>query len=114
MKTQSESFVYGSKSPVEEVGEGLKRQLLGFDERIMMARVWFEEGAVGEVHQHEHAQVSFVESGAFDVYIDGNERRLNAGDGFYIHPNTDHGAVCRKAGVLIDVFSPVREDFLTE
>lgn len=114
MKTRSESFVYGSVHPIERVGDGLKRQLLGFGETIMMARVSFEQGAVGEVHQHEHAQVSYVESGAFDVYIDGQEHRLTAGDGFYIHPNTDHGAVCREAGVLIDVFSPLRKDFLAE
>ena len=112
MKTRSEDFVYATKTPIEEVGEGLKRQLLGFGETILMARVEFETGAVGEVHRHEHAQVSYVESGAFDVYINGQEHRLNPGDGFYIHPNTDHGAVCREAGVLIDVFSPAREDFL--
>lgn len=114
MKTRSENFIYGSEHPVEEVGDGLERQLLGFGESIMMARVAFDEGAVGEVHQHEHAQVSYVESGAFDVFIDGQEHRLTAGDSFYIHPNTDHGAVCREAGVLIDVFSPLREDFLSE
>lgn len=114
MKMRSESFIYGSAHPIEQVGDGLQRQLLGFGETIMMARVSFEQGAVGEVHQHEHAQVSYVESGAFDVYIDGQEHRLTAGDGFYIHPNTDHGAVCREAGVLIDVFSPLRKDFLSE
>ena len=114
MKSRSESFIYGSEHPIEEVGEGLERQLLGFGQSIMMARVAFDKGAVGEVHQHEHAQVSYVESGVFDVYIDGQEHRLSAGDGFYIQPNTDHGAVCREAGVLIDVFSPLREDFLSE
>ena len=114
MKTNSENFIFGRASPIDDVDEGLQRQLLGFGEKIMMARVSFEQGAVGEVHQHEHAQVSYVESGVFDVYIDGKEQRLQAGDGFYIHPNTDHGAVCREAGVLIDVFSPLREDFLEE
>jgi len=37
---------------------------------------------------------------------------LNAGDAFYIPPNVLHGAICREAGVLIDVFSPMREDFI--
>ncbi len=49
-----------------------------------------------------------------DVTIDGVEKRLGPGDSFYIEPNLDHGAVCRKAGVLLDVFSPVRDDFLEE
>ena len=55
-----------------------------------------------------------MESGEFDVTIDGVQKRLCAGDGFYVHPHLDHGAVCLKAGVLLDVFSPVREDFLEE
>ena len=79
-----------------------------------MARVEFAEGAVGEIHAHPHSQASYVESGEFDVYVDGVEQRLGPGDSFYIKPNLDHGAVCCKAGVLIDVFSPVREDFLGE
>jgi quercetin dioxygenase-like cupin family protein len=35
-----------------------------------------------------------------------------SGDAFYIPPNVIHGAVCLEAGVLIDVFSPMREDFI--
>ena len=78
----------------------------------MVVRVTFDEGAQGYVHAHHHAQVSYVESGEFDVVIDGVEKRLGPGDSFYVSPNLDHGAVCRKAGVLLDVFSPAREDFL--
>ena len=110
----SAPFMFGDQTPRETVGEGLKRQLFGYDDSILMARVEFDEGAVGEVHKHVHSQVSYVESGEFDVYIDGVEMRLGPGDSFYIQPNLDHGAVCRKAGVLIDVFSPVREDFVSE
>lgn len=104
--------MFGDRTPREPVGEGLTRQLFGYDESILMARVEFDVGAVGAVHAHTHSQVSYVESGEFDVYIDGVETRLGPGDSFYIEPDLDHGAVCRKAGVLIDVFSPVRDDFL--
>ena len=71
-------------------------------------------GAVGDLHSHTHSQVSYVQSGEFDVSIDGVDTRLGPGDSFYVAPNLRHGAVCRKAGVLIDVFSPVRDDFLGE
>lgn len=113
MKNNSNAFVFSKDSPRESVGEGLTRQLLGYGEAIMAARVTFEEGAVGDIHAHPHSQVSYVESGEFDVYIDGVRQRLGPGDSFYVQPNLDHGAVCRKAGVLVDVFSPSREDFLT-
>jgi len=106
--------MFGDRTPRESVGDGLTRQLFGYDDAILMARVEFEAGAVGEIHAHTHSQVSYVQSGEFDVHIDGVEKRLGPGDSFYIHPNLDHGAVCRKAGVLLDVFSPVREEFLNE
>ena len=112
MKRQSKAFMLGARTPRESVGEGLVRQLFGYDDSILMAKVDFEAGAVGMVHAHTHSQVSYVVSGEFDVFIDGVETRLGPGDSFYIEPNLDHGAVCRKAGVLIDVFSPIRDDFL--
>lgn len=114
MKRCSAPFMFGDRTPQESVGDGLTRQLFGWDDAILMARVEFEAGAVGEVHAHMHSQVSYVESGEFDVVIDGVETRLGPGDSFYVQPNLAHGAVCRKPGVLIDVFSPVREDFLEE
>jgi len=112
MKRQSKAFMLGALTPRESVGEGLVRQLFGYNDSILMAKVDFEAGAVGTVHAHVHSQVSYVVSGEFDVFVDGVETRLGPGDSFYIAPNLDHGAVCRKAGVLIDVFSPVRDDFL--
>ena len=114
MNNNKEAFFVGQQVPREHVGEGLVRQMFGYNDALMMARVEFEEGAVGTVHSHPHSQVTYVESGEFDVYIDGEERRLGPGDGFFVEPNLDHGAVCRKAGVLVDVFSPAREDFLDD
>lgn len=114
MKFTSDAFVVANEVEVENVGGGIKRQLLGYNDSLMVARVEFEEGAEGYVHAHPHSQVSYVESGEFDVFIDGEKKRLGPGDSFCVQPNLDHGAVCRKAGVLLDVFSPVREDFLEE
>ncbi len=112
MKYQSKEFLFGNDEELEEVAPGVKRQLLGYDDKILMARVQFEKGSEGYVHEHFHSQTTYVESGEFDVNVGGEVKTLRAGDGFYIPPNVSHGAVCKKAGVLIDVFSPVREDFL--
>ncbi|WP_254070951.1 cupin domain-containing protein [Pedobacter sp. L105] len=51
-------------------------------------------------------------SGVFETTIGDQQRVLNPGDGFYIPSNEVHCVVFKKAGVLIDVFSPHREDFL--
>lgn len=113
-EAQSPPFVSVKDTPKEELGDGITRQILGYGPEIMVVRVWFEEGAVGQVHSHRHSQSTYVESGQFEVFIDGEKKVLGAGDSFYIAPHLEHGAVCLEAGVLIDTFSPLREDFLSE
>ncbi|WP_299947633.1 cupin domain-containing protein [uncultured Microbulbifer sp.] len=108
----SDTFFLQEAIEAEELGGGIKRQILGFDESLMVVRVWFEEGSIGYLHRHPHTQVSYVESGEFEVQVDGHKKILKAGDSFYIASNLEHGAVCKKSGVLIDSFSPYREDFL--
>ena len=78
----------------------------------MLVRVEFQKGSIGTVHQHYHSQITHVESGSFEVQVNGSKQVLKSGDAFYIPPNEPHGCVCVEDGVLIDVFSPMREDFL--
>ena len=114
MKTfgTSKEFIKGNDLDWETVGEGLKRQIMGYDDKIMLVKVHFEVGAVGKMHEHYHSQTTYVESGTFDVTIGEETKTLKGGDCFYIPPHTMHGAICSEAGVLIDVFSPIREDFM--
>lgn len=109
---QTGAFLSGVDTPTEVVDEGITRQILGFNNQIMMVKVWFEAGAQGYIHSHFHSQVTYVESGEFDVTVGKETRTLVAGDCFFMEPNAEHGAICKRAGVLIDVFSPLREDFL--
>lgn len=113
-QAQSPPFVLASETPKEDLGDGITRQILGYGPEIMVVRVWFERGSVGAVHSHPHSQTTYVESGVFEVFIDGVKRELSAGDSFYIAPHLNHGSVCLEAGVLIDTFSPMREDFLAK
>jgi quercetin dioxygenase-like cupin family protein len=55
-----------------------------------------------------------VESGIFDVEIGGEHKLLTTGDAFYVPPNTMHGVVCHDAGTLVDMFSPMRDDFVNK
>ena len=107
----SEKFVKNSEK-WEELGGGVSRQFLGWDNQIMMVKVKFEKDAVGSPHQHFHTQATFCAAGKFEFTIDGQKSLIEAGEGVYIAPNLLHSAVCLEAGILIDVFSPVREDFL--
>jgi quercetin dioxygenase-like cupin family protein len=112
MDIRTKAFFTESENEWETVGEGVKRQITGYDVTIMMVKVLFETGGIGPLHQHYHSQTSYVVSGKFEVSIDGEKKILQQGDAFYIAPNILHGAVCLEAGMLIDVFSPIREDFL--
>lgn len=109
---QTGAFLSGADTPTEVVDEGITRQLLGFNSQIMMVKVWFEQGAQGYIHSHFHSQVTYIESGEFEVTVGTETKTLVAGDCFFMEPNAEHGAICKQAGVLIDVFSPLREDFL--
>lgn len=112
MKRASNTLISGRSVDWEPLGPGLSRQILGWDNQIMMVKVKFEQGVVASQHQHFHTQTTFCHSGKFEFTIDGEKHVIEAGDGLYIAPNLLHGAVCLEAGVVLDVFSPVREDFL--
>ncbi len=111
---QSPEFMESPPESATDLGGGIRRTLLGHDDKILMAKVWFEKGAVGEVHTHPHSQVSYVISGKFSVEVNGETRVLVEGGCFFVPSMAPHGAVCLEPGVLIDVFSPAREDFLAE
>ncbi|RPD41468.1 cupin domain-containing protein [Chitinophaga barathri] len=110
---QSGIYQDGASIPWEDAAPGIQRQLFGYDEKMMLVKVKFEQGAVGTMHQHPHIQVSYVESGSFELTIGGEKKVLQTGDGYFVPSNVLHGCVCLEAGVLIDVFTPLREDFLT-
>jgi quercetin dioxygenase-like cupin family protein len=111
---QSNLFQIEKEIPWQDLGDGIQRQIFGFDDKLMLVKVKFEQGAIGSLHQHHHTQATYVESGSFEVTIGDDIKIINAGDGFYIPPNAIHGVVCLQAGILIDSFSPVREDFLLQ
>ncbi|MEP0369288.1 MAG: cupin domain-containing protein [Cyclobacteriaceae bacterium] len=113
MKRNSEKYILTQNMEWEELGGGVSRKFLGYDNQIMMVLVKFEKGALGSPHKHFHTQATYCASGKFEFEIDGVKQIVSGGDGVYIEPNLLHSAVCLEAGMLIDTFSPVREDFLS-
>ncbi|MCI4670374.1 MAG: cupin domain-containing protein [Bacteroidia bacterium] len=112
--SRSKEFLFGSEIEWEQIDPKLKRQIHGYDDKIMLVKVAFEEGGVGAIHSHHHSQVTYVESGEFEMTIGSQVRTIKAGDSYYIPPFISHGCVCLKKGVLIDVFSPMRDEFLNQ
>lgn len=110
----TKAFIENVDIPWQQMADGVRRKIMGYDEKLMVVKVAFDKGGVGSLHQHYHTQITHVESGVFEVEIGSEKKLLRAGDAFYIAPNVMHGAVCMEAGVLIDIFSPMREDFITK
>ena len=96
----------------EELGGGIKRKVMSYNDDIMLVKVAFEQGGVGALHSHPHLQISYIASGAFEITIGDDKKVLKEGDVYFVPSGILHGAVCLETGVLIDVFSPMREDFL--
>ena len=112
MKTRSADYQYAAELPWEEVGPGVKRQIMGYDGQIMAVKVHFDKGGVGQLHEHYQSQVTYVVSGKFEVTVGEKKQVVGPGDGYYIEPDLIHGCVCLEEGVLIDMFSPYRHDFM--
>lgn len=106
------SFINSENIEWETVDKGVERKILGYDDQVMMVCVRFEKGAIGSMHHHIHRQISYVESGSFEVSIDGKKSVLERGDCFFVAPDLVHGVVALEKGVLVDVFTPARMDFL--
>lgn len=96
----------------EELGGGIRRKIMAHDESMMIVKVGFKKGGIGAMHSHHHTQASYVESGVFELTIGDEVKNLKAGDAYFVPSNVEHGAVCLEEGVLIDVFTPRRDDFL--
>lgn len=112
MNRKGDIFAFGSDIDWEPAGEGIRRKVLTYDSGVMMVRVAFEAGAVGAPHSHPHVQCSLVEDGVFDITIAGRTERLTRGDSFLVPADAIHGAVAIEAGILLDVFTPMRDDFV--
>ncbi len=112
LQAKSQPFVHSSGLSWDEISEGTRRMILGYSPEIMMVRVEFKTGAVGYIHTHPHRQVTYVDSGRFEVQIDGKKEILESGDSFIVEPHIPHGVIALEDGCLIDVFSPALEDFL--
>jgi quercetin dioxygenase-like cupin family protein len=102
-----------SAIPVERVAEGIERQMI-YGEKLMVVRVRFAPGTVTAVHSHVHEQITLVERGRVEFTIEGETRIAAQGDVLLFPSHCRHGAtMLEEEVVLIDIFAPIREDFLT-
>jgi quercetin dioxygenase-like cupin family protein len=101
-----------SSIPIERPSEGIERQMV-VGARMMICRFRFAPNLVTPEHSHPHEQMSLVVSGRVRFFVEGEERIAVPGDVLHFPPGCWHGATMMDEEViLIDIFSPIREDFL--
>ena len=74
----------------------------------------FEKGAIGSIHCHPHTQITYVASGKFEFTIGDEKYIVKQGDTLLKQNEVLHGCVCLEKGVLVDIFTPMRKDFVNE
>jgi quercetin dioxygenase-like cupin family protein len=98
--------------PSERIADGVDRQMV-VGERLMLCRLTLQPHVDTAAHAHPHEQMTIVERGRVRFTIDGKTRLAAAGDVLHFPPNVVHGAtMLDEEVVLIDIFTPIREDFL--
>lgn len=105
-------FVKNEECKITRCEPGVTRKVLTYSEDLMMCEITFEKGAVGNVHSHPHLQITYIAEGKFLFTIDGESREVCKGDSVYMPANSVHGVECLEAGVLVDVFNPMRKEFV--
>ncbi len=94
------------------VEDGIKMKVLSYGKNLMMTIVEFEKGANAPVHSHPHEQISYILEGKFIYRISGEEKVMKRGDSVYVPSNAKHNVTALEKGTILDVFTPIRRDFL--
>lgn len=103
-KKEARSFVY--------VVKGVRRKTLAVGDKGLMSQFLLEEGAVLPLHSHCHEQIGYLQSGEIVLIIGEEEHLLQAGDSWAIPADMHHAARAVKDAVALEVFIPVRQDYL--
>ncbi|MBA5850789.1 cupin domain-containing protein [Clostridium sp. cel8] len=108
-------FFHNKDIKLEKLEDKIQRKIVAHGGKMMIAEVHFKEGAVGSLHKHFHEQVTYCVKGKLEFYVEGEKTIIEAGDSIYMPPNSMHGCkVLQDDTVLLDIFTPQREDFLNK
>ena len=109
---KDQKWVFNKEIEGEQASEGVVRKILAYCDGMMCVENHIEKGAVGKLHHHPHTQITYVASGKFECTIGDETKIVGTGDTLLKQDGIVHGCVCLEKGILVDIFTPMREDFL--
>lgn len=98
----------GFHTPVQ----GIEMKTLVYGDKTLMTQFNLKKESVLPLHSHPHEQTGYLVSGKIKLIIDGNACIAEPGDSWTIKGDVEHQAVILEDSVAIEVFSPVRDDYL--
>jgi len=105
-------FRKGDASGYKKALEKVRLKTLVYGERTLLAEFRLDRGAVLPKHSHPHEQTGYLVSGRMDLTIGAETHHVAAGDSWCIPGGVEHHAAAHEDSVAVEVFSPVREDYL--
>ena len=112
MTQKKQRWVPHGETEAQSGGENVIRRVLAYTDGLMCVENTFQKGAIGKLHSHPHTQITYVVSGVFAFTIDGEEKIVRPGDTMLKEDGVVHGCTCLEEGILLDIFTPMREDFV--
>ena len=94
----------------EQLNPSLSRRVI-HGEKMTVALIRIRQGTVVPLHQHDHEQMSAVQSGRLSFVVAGEEALLQAGDMILIPPGAPHTVEAHSDSLVVDTFAPARDDW---
>lgn len=112
MSQKNKQWVFHNEANAIACADGVVRRVLAYSDDLMCVENTFETGAIGSLHRHPHTQITYVVEGVFEFTIDGVTKVVKKGDTMLKQDAVVHGCKCLEKGILLDIFTPMREDFV--
>ena len=109
---KNQKWVYYKDIEGVSASPGVIRKVLAYCDSMMCVENAFETGASGAMHSHPHTQITYVAEGRFRFTIGDEVKEVAKGDTLCKQDGIQHGCVCLEKGILVDFFTPMREDFV--
>jgi quercetin dioxygenase-like cupin family protein len=112
VKSKKMTFYAIKDIPPKKPAEGVEMRVI-HGERMTLAFFTIASGSGVPEHQHPHEQIGTVLKGKLELMISGEKRIVSSGGAYIIPPNAIHSGLCREGPAeVIEIFAPVREDWL--
>lgn len=106
-------IAHADQEPAVTTPDGARRRVLSYGGNLMLVEFTFDAGVASWEHSHPHEQVGYVVEGEIDFCMAGQAPvRLGRGGSYYVPANVKHYVVTHAPTILLDAFTPIREDFL--